>query len=143
LFEKRWCHRIQRNGRIGRPRSLLRQWLIRAARRCVRDSAYPDLPLHITKYNTSSSPRSPIHHTALHAPYLGRQLSRGGGLADAFSYWTFAALSGAPDSTQVTWCAAEMALHLSRKVESTAPADALCDFTQGQCRTVQQREGLL
>lgn len=59
------------------------------ARRRVDESSRPDLPLHITEYNTSYSPRSPIHDTALNAAYLGRLLSRGGDHADSFSYWTF------------------------------------------------------
>ncbi len=59
------------------------------ARARVRDSLYPVLPLHITEYNTSYSPRSPVHDTALNAAYLGRLLSQGGDWADSFSYWTF------------------------------------------------------
>ena len=59
------------------------------ARTRVQDSPFPDLPLHITEYNTSYSSRCPIHDTALNAAFLGRLLSAGGDMADSFSYWTF------------------------------------------------------
>ncbi|NQU43065.1 xylan 1,4-beta-xylosidase [bacterium] len=59
------------------------------ARSRVRNSPFPDLPLHITEYNTSWTPRTPIHDTAFNAAFLGPLLSTGGDLADSFSYWTF------------------------------------------------------
>jgi xylan 1,4-beta-xylosidase len=59
-------------------------------RQHIIDSVYPDdMPLHITEYNTSYSPRCPVHDTAFNAAFLGRVLSEGGDYADSFSYWTF------------------------------------------------------
>ncbi|MBD3391519.1 MAG: xylan 1,4-beta-xylosidase [Chitinivibrionales bacterium] len=59
------------------------------ARRRIKESPFPDLPLHITEYNSSWSPRCPLHDTAYNAAFLGRLLSAGGDTADSFSYWTF------------------------------------------------------
>ena len=61
----------------------------RDARDRIRTSPFPELPLHITEYNSSYSARSPIHDTALNAAFLGRLLSEGSEYADSFSYWTF------------------------------------------------------
>lgn len=55
----------------------------------ILDSDYPDLPFHITEYNTSYSPINPIHDTTLNAAYLAKILSQGGDYVDSFSYWTF------------------------------------------------------
>ncbi|MBN1674588.1 MAG: xylan 1,4-beta-xylosidase [Kiritimatiellae bacterium] len=62
---------------------------IRHARSIVQASPFPDLPLHISEYNTSFTPFAPIHDSALNAAYLGRLLSEGGDLADSFAYFTF------------------------------------------------------
>lgn len=59
------------------------------ARRLIDESPYPDLALHITEYNTSYSPIGPIHDTPYNAAFLGWLLSRGGDVAESFSYWTF------------------------------------------------------
>ena len=61
----------------------------RQARQLVDQSSMPELPLHITEYNTSWSPRGPIHDTAFNAAFLGYLLSHGGDFADSYSYWTF------------------------------------------------------
>jgi len=66
---------------------LLRQF--KAARQIIKDSPFPDLPLHITEYNTSYSPICPLHDTAYNAAYLARTLSEGGDYVDSFAYWTF------------------------------------------------------
>jgi xylan 1,4-beta-xylosidase len=55
----------------------------------IRSSAYPELPFHITEYNTSYNPTNPVHDTVLNAAYLARILSEGGDFVDSFSYWTF------------------------------------------------------
>ncbi|UFT98766.1 xylan 1,4-beta-xylosidase [Radiobacillus kanasensis] len=55
----------------------------------IKDSAFPNLPFHITEYNTSYSPINPVHDTVLNAAYLARILSEGGDFVDSFSYWTF------------------------------------------------------
>lgn len=58
-------------------------------REMIQASPYPELPLHITEYNTSYNPTNPVHDTVLNAAYLARILSEGGDYADSFSYWTF------------------------------------------------------
>lgn len=55
----------------------------------IEQSPFPDLPFHITEYNTSYSPINPIHDTAVNAAYLAKILSQGGDYVDSFSYWTF------------------------------------------------------
>ncbi|PZD94535.1 xylan 1,4-beta-xylosidase [Paenibacillus sambharensis] len=69
------------------PVDMLQQF--RQVRELINESPYPDLPLHITEYNTSYSPINPVHDTVLNAAYLARILSEGGDYADSFSYWTF------------------------------------------------------
>ncbi|MFD2657406.1 GH39 family glycosyl hydrolase [Gracilibacillus thailandensis] len=58
-------------------------------RQLIKDSDFPDLPFHITEYNTSYSPINPVHDTTLNAAYLAKILSEGGDHVDSFSYWTF------------------------------------------------------
>jgi len=52
-------------------------------------SAYPNLPVHITEFNSAYTAVNPIHDTAFNAAYLAKVLSRGGDVAQSFSYWTF------------------------------------------------------
>lgn len=52
-------------------------------------AGYPELPIHITEFNTSYRPDNPVHDTAHNAAYLAPVLARGGELVDSFSYWTF------------------------------------------------------
>lgn len=58
-------------------------------RELIKASPYPDLPFHITEYNTSYSPINPVHDTVLNAAYLARILSESSDYVDSFSYWTF------------------------------------------------------
>lgn len=69
------------------PSSLLEQF--DAPRRHLAGTALAGLPVHITEFNTSYRPDSPIHDTAYNAAYLAPVLAGGGELADSFSYWTF------------------------------------------------------
>lgn len=55
----------------------------------IQASPYPELPFHITEYNTSYNPTNPVHDTVLNAAYLAGILSEGGDYTDSFSYWTF------------------------------------------------------
>lgn len=55
----------------------------------IDESPFPNLPFHITEYNTSYNPTNPVHDTVLNAAYLARILSEGGDYVDSFSYWTF------------------------------------------------------
>lgn len=61
----------------------------KTVRELINQSAFPNLPFHITEYNTSYSPINPVHDTPLNAAYLARILSEGGDYVDSFSYWTF------------------------------------------------------
>ncbi|MFS0862630.1 GH39 family glycosyl hydrolase [Fredinandcohnia sp. 179-A 10B2 NHS] len=61
----------------------------KTVRGMIYESPFPNLPFHITEYNTSYSPINPVHDTALNAAYLARILSEGGDYVDSFSYWTF------------------------------------------------------
>lgn len=50
---------------------------------------YKGLPIHITEFNTSYTPRGIIHDTNLNAALLAQQLSRLGDINESYSYWTF------------------------------------------------------
>ena len=50
---------------------------------------FKNLPIHITEFSTSYTPRGIIHDTNLNAAYLAEQLSRIGDMNEAYSYWTF------------------------------------------------------
>lgn len=69
------------------PEDMLEE--LRSVREIIDNSPFPDLPLHITEYNTSYSPVNPVHDTVYNATYLARILSEAGDIVDSFSYWTF------------------------------------------------------
>ncbi|KAB8131030.1 xylan 1,4-beta-xylosidase [Gracilibacillus oryzae] len=69
------------------PDKMLEEFSV--VRQLIKESDYPQLPFHITEYNTSYSPINPVHDTALNAAYLAKILSQGGDYVDSFSYWTF------------------------------------------------------
>lgn len=50
---------------------------------------FAGLPVHITEFNTSYTPKGVIHDTNLNAAFLAHQLSRLGDFSDSYSYWTF------------------------------------------------------
>ena len=59
------------------------------------------LPIHLTEFSTSYTPKGVIHDTNINAAYLARQLSRLGDVNEAYSYWTFGDVfeeQGVPDS---------------------------------------------
>lgn len=58
-------------------------------RQMIKNSPFPELPFHITEYNTSWHPLNPVHDTAFNAAYLAQIISEGGDHVDSFSYWTF------------------------------------------------------
>ena len=67
-----------------------------AWRRCrpARDivdsfAEFRGLPIHVTEFNTSYSPTTPLHDTNLNAAYIAHQLSRLGDCNESYSYWTF------------------------------------------------------
>jgi xylan 1,4-beta-xylosidase len=45
--------------------------------------------MHITEFNTSYNPRTPIHDTNQNAAYIARLLARFGETSASYSYWTF------------------------------------------------------
>ncbi|MDR2614972.1 MAG: xylan 1,4-beta-xylosidase, partial [Oscillospiraceae bacterium] len=54
--------------------------------------AYPEfrgMEMHVTEFNTSYSPRTPIHDTNLNAAYTAYLLSKLGDDNASYSYWTF------------------------------------------------------
>jgi len=59
--------------------------------RSIIDSfpAYKDMEMHITEYNTSYSPRNPIHDNNQNAAYIAYLLSVMGDTCASYSYWTF------------------------------------------------------
>lgn len=69
------------------PTDMLDQF--KTVREMIDASQFPELPFHITEYNTSYSPINPVHDTALNAAYVARILSEGADYVDSFSYWTF------------------------------------------------------
>ena len=50
---------------------------------------YRGIEFHITEFNTSYSPITPLHDTNLNAAYIAYLLSRLGEEYDSYSYWTF------------------------------------------------------
>ncbi|MGN8647459.1 GH39 family glycosyl hydrolase [Gracilibacillus sp. HCP3S3_G5_1] len=72
---------------LAEPDKMLQEF--KNVRQLIKDSDFPDLPFHITEYNTSYSPINPVHDTTLNADYLAKILSEGGNYVDSFSYWTF------------------------------------------------------
>lgn len=50
---------------------------------------YKGLPIHITEFSTSYTPKGVIHDTNINAAYLAGQLSRLGESNESYSYWTF------------------------------------------------------
>ncbi|MCR6108005.1 xylan 1,4-beta-xylosidase [Salipaludibacillus agaradhaerens] len=69
------------------PNDMLTQ--LTSVKKLIHDTPYPELPFHITEYNTSYSPINPIHDTNYNAAYLGKILSHAGDIVSSFSYWTF------------------------------------------------------
>ena len=50
---------------------------------------FKGLPIHLTEFSTSYTPRGVIHDTNINAAYLARQLAGLGDVNEAYSYWTF------------------------------------------------------
>jgi len=63
---------------------------LRESRRII-DSfpEYEGMEMHLTEFNTSYSPRCPVHDTNLNAAYIARLLSELGDVCASYSYWTF------------------------------------------------------
>lgn len=50
---------------------------------------FKDVPIHLTEFSTSYTPKGVIHDTNINAAFLAEQLSRLGDMNEAYSYWTF------------------------------------------------------
>jgi xylan 1,4-beta-xylosidase len=59
------------------------------ARDDIRRSAFPKLPLFITEWGPSYSPRDPIHDSYVCAPFILEKLRECEGVVDGMSYWAF------------------------------------------------------
>lgn len=62
---------------------------LRLARYQISTSSRPGLPLYISEWSSSFSPRDPIHDDYLSASYILDNLQQSEGLVQAMSYWTF------------------------------------------------------
>jgi xylan 1,4-beta-xylosidase len=58
-------------------------------RSTVDASANPHLPIHITEWSTSYSPRDPVHDSYFSAPYILEQFKNTQLGVASFSYWVF------------------------------------------------------
>jgi len=50
---------------------------------------FKGMEMHVTEFNTSYSPRTPLHDTNFNAAYIAFLLSRLGDKCESYSYWTF------------------------------------------------------
>jgi len=83
----------EQSGRYGYPklRALTESTGETEVSRKIIDS-YPEfkgMEMHVTEFNTSYSPRTPIHDTNLNAVYVAHLLSKLGDDNASYSYWTF------------------------------------------------------
>jgi xylan 1,4-beta-xylosidase len=60
-----------------------------AARANIKKSKFPNLPLFITEWGPSYSPRDPIHDSYICAPYILEKIRLNEGVVDGLSYWAF------------------------------------------------------
>lgn len=58
-------------------------------RAVIDHSARPGLPIHITEWSSSYSPRDPVHDSYFSAPYILEQLKRTERGIASMSYWVF------------------------------------------------------
>ncbi|HLK13533.1 MAG TPA: hypothetical protein VKT78_01900, partial [Fimbriimonadaceae bacterium] len=59
------------------------------ARHDIQKSSFPKLPLFITEWGPSYSPRDPIHDSYVCAPFVLEKLRQCEGVVDGMSYWAF------------------------------------------------------
>jgi len=59
------------------------------ARQDIQHSAFPKLPLFITEWGPSYSPRDPIHDSYVCSPFILEKLRQCEGIVDGMSYWAF------------------------------------------------------
>jgi xylan 1,4-beta-xylosidase len=74
---------------------------VRRNRQEIEASAFPGLPLYVTEWSTSYSPRDKVHDSYVSAPWILTKLRVTRGFAQAMSYWTYSDLfeePGPPDA---------------------------------------------
>ncbi|HEY9027070.1 MAG TPA: beta-xylosidase [Burkholderiaceae bacterium] len=74
---------------------------VRRNRQEIDSSAFPGLPLYVTEWSTSYSPRDKVHDSYVSAPWILTKLHATRGYAQAMSYWTYSDLfeePGPPDA---------------------------------------------
>ncbi|GAB3418606.1 cellulase family glycosylhydrolase [Niabella aquatica] len=62
---------------------------VKAVRKIINASAYPNAELHFTEWNSSPSSRDPIHDTYQNAAYILHVLKNASLYSNSLSYWTF------------------------------------------------------
>lgn len=62
----------------------------------IQASAFPDLPLYFTEWNTSYTDRDPVHDSYISAPYILSKLQGCRGFVQGMSYWTYTDLFEEP-----------------------------------------------
>lgn len=69
---------------------------VRTVRAQIQASPRPGLPLYVTEWSTSYTPRDAVHDSYLSAAYILAKLKGSEGLAQGMSYWTFSDLFEEP-----------------------------------------------
>ncbi|HEV2134347.1 MAG TPA: beta-xylosidase [Terracidiphilus sp.] len=69
---------------------------VRRVREQISASPFPHLPLYITEWSTSYTPRDSVHDSYISAPYILTKLKACEGLAQGMSYWTYSDLFEEP-----------------------------------------------
>ena len=69
---------------------------VRRVREQIAASPFPNLPLYITEWSTSYTPRDTVHDSYISAPYILTKLKACEGLAQGMSYWTYTDLFEEP-----------------------------------------------
>jgi xylan 1,4-beta-xylosidase len=69
---------------------------VRRVREQISSSAFPGLPLYLTEWSTSYTPRDPVHDSYISAPYILTKLKASEGLVQGMSYWTYSDLFEEP-----------------------------------------------
>jgi len=69
---------------------------VRRVRAQISASPFPHLPLYITEWSTSYTPRDSVHDSYISAAYILSKLKACEGLAQGMSYWTYSDLFEEP-----------------------------------------------
>ena len=69
---------------------------VQRVRAQISASPYPGLPLYISEWSTSYTPRDSVHDSYISAPYILTKLKASQGLVQGMSYWTYTDLFEEP-----------------------------------------------